>query len=617
MRTRWVAVVSLVLVLALAAGCKERKVKKRPTGARASSESTESSSPTEAADASESTPTASARKSDDFDLATDLSDTQIEVISDNAQVDAARKAYQAAQEKAIKALYADPRKITRFDRESMDLIKSQKDRSIKALTRMRDASKVTERRIAAAAALKELGVQPDPEKLVAMPDSTDSTAYLLQQLGHLYNPSTPLPPPVRKLILKAAESQDHAARELAGQLIARYHLTEAADLVTERVRAARRGDVGYLRAAALLRPSAEVLDILEANMGYDSDRYYAVSVIAELAKATRDQALRKRAAETARDFLKQKPNNPFMDDASMAAVETVATAVPKDEAVEMLTDVVRAATHRISRLAALIELNKLDPGRASRISQETEIPLPEASASAVSLTAQEAAAVCVKHKLLTQEEADAAVAARANTAKSSGPKLLHGIVIETSRHFGFDADDEEADHAPADDARGVLHAAKRFTSFNVQSRFSPNRHDRLILSLSAVSGGRFKPEMATEDYVASKSFNDEATGTYTVRFIHGGKLYQFQAKDYDNYYDLPGVLTAVNRALIDAGGKERFVPLHPSGQVAELVFANPAALRAAAGELGLTLSKDADAARKKAISAEEGVIEELQNFEGF
>lgn len=611
MRARWLVVVSLALVLGLIAGCKDKKVKKRSSSPQASADGKQSPTGSdEIVEAAE--PGAEPRAIDE----TDLGPGDLEVSSDPAEVDAARKAWQASREKALKALYADPRTIRPFDEESMELIQSQKDRSVKALTRMRDASKVTERRIAATSALKALGVEPDPAKLAALAENPDATAYLLGELRHLYKPAAGLPPPLRQLVMKSAESEDYTVLALAGDLIARFHLTEAADLVTEKARAARRGDTGFLRAAAVLRPSADVLDILEANMGYDSDRYFAMSVISELAKATRDADLRKRAAGTARDFLKQLPANPFMDEASVSAVQTITTAVPKDDAVVMLVDVVRAAAHMPSRVACLGQLKKLDPGKAARLSEETEITLPEPELAAVTLTAKEAAAVCVKHKLLTQAEADAALKAVVKPA-AAGPSITlpAGIAMETRRGFDGDPDEEGQEPVPADEARGFLHAAKRFAMFDVETGDSPNRHDRLILKLAAASGGKFKPELATEEY--GMTDEDDENGKYVVKFVHGGMLYKFQPKDLEDWYDLHAVLTAVNRALIDAGVAERFVPLEPEGQVAELVFGAPAGVKAASKELGVTVSKDPDAARKKGVGAQDKVLEQLRDFEGF
>ena len=52
--------------------------------------------------------------------------------------------------------------------------------------------------------------------------------------------------------------------------------------------------------------------------------------------------------------------------------------------------------------------------------------------------------------------------------------------------------------------------------------------------------------------------------------------------------------------------------LESEGQTACLVFANPAALRDAAGDLGLALSSDPDSARKQGKAFENQV---LQSFE--
>jgi hypothetical protein len=54
------------------------------------------------------------------------------------------------------------------------------------------------------------------------------------------------------------------------------------------------------------------------------------------------------------------------------------------------------------------------------------------------------------------------------------------------------------------------------------------------------------------------------------------------------------------------------VPLESNGQFAELIFADPAAVRAAAAELGLKLSTDADEGRKQGKAYEKSVMKRLK-----
>ena len=104
---------------------------------------------------------------------------------------------------------------------------------------------------------------------------------------------------------------------------------------------------------------------------------------------------------------------------------------------------------------------------------------------------------------------------------------------------------------------------------------------------------------------------DGETGEYTIHFIHGNRLYRFHPRDRGDWYDLDAVLDAIYRAMSDTDVPDRFVALATGDQYAQVVFADPAALRAAAPELGLTLSTDPDDSRKKGEAFEEEVIREL------
>ena len=83
---------------------------------------------------------------------------------------------------------------------------------------------------------------------------------------------------------------------------------------------------------------------------------------------------------------------------------------------------------------------------------------------------------------------------------------------------------------------------------------------------------------------------------YTVRFIHAGKLYRYEARQLGDWYDIPSTLTAVNRSLADAGVKQRFLALRSEGQDTQLIFADPAAFAPLAADLGVELDTTGDTA---------------------
>jgi hypothetical protein len=536
----------------------------------------------------------------------------VQVITDPAEIAAARKAWADSREQTLASLLANPAGFSPYDDESKELLRSQRDRSLASLTRTRDdRSQPADRRIGASMALAALGTAADPARLAGIATDDESTRHLLWNLSQFYKTKAGLPTPLRQVVVRALTSKNEQAATQAAFLTTRYGLAEAGDVVLERVRSDPSAGPAFLRAAASLRPTAEVLDAIlkRAHPANHPAAGETIQAVADLAKATSDPALRRRAADACLQYLKQKPDGPSVDSGTFDALDTLAKAVPADPAKAALADVVRTAKHKYVREYALDRLQKLDAGAATQLSAETKVKLPEPAAAspARSLTAQQAADVCVRHKLLTRAEADAALAALA--AKKKPPAKPDG------------ADDED----PADDdVPAFLYAAKRFAAFDVETGLLPNRHDRLILEELADAGaGQFKPEAALENYVEDKprtrargniivESEEDVTGTYTVQFIHAGRLYRFNPRDLGDWYDVSAVLLAANRALADAGSPARFVPLETGDQTAALVCCDPAALRAAAPELDLKLSTDADDARKQGKAYEDAVVKKLK-----
>ncbi|MFN3648842.1 MAG: hypothetical protein ACK47B_04600 [Armatimonadota bacterium] len=169
----------------------------------------------------------------------------------------------------------------------------------------------------------------------------------------------------------------------------------------------------------------------------------------------------------------------------------------------------------------------------------------------------------------------------------------------------------------ADDPTGAkrflgatFEAAGLLTSFDAETGVIPVRHDRLLRDFARHSGGAFKPEAPYERWLGS---DDDEEAPYVVQFIHGGKLYKFKAENLGDWYDVTAVVDAANRALADAGERRRFVALVGDGQVAELVFADPEALAAAAKELFLPLGDDPNAAVDSGKEFEDEVIERIRS----
>ena len=248
------------------------------------------------------------------------------------------------------------------------------------------------------------------------------------------------------------------------------------------------------------------------------------------------------------------------------------------------------------RESALDQLHEIQPALALELARETKLKLNPPAAETNKKpkpTANELAAACVRHGVLAQSEADAALRALTNSVKNDD-------------NFAPDSDSAE----------GLLYAAGRFVAFDVETGECPNRHDLLIEDFARISSGRFQPQAILERYeepkARSKGWLQTGKGKYTVQFIVGDRLYRFAPKDLGDWYDVESVIAAIHQALGDAGVVERFVALESGGQDAAFIFAKPEPLLAAAAELGLKLGTDLDQARKQGKAFEERALKDLR-----
>jgi hypothetical protein len=281
-----------------------------------------------------------------------------------------------------------------------------------------------------------------------------------------------------------------------------------------------------------------------------------------------------------------------MDGGSITAIDALGKG-PKPEAVAALSDVVRRAKWSAVRRDALAELARLDEEVADAVSAETGVKLRESAARDDSVplpgpTTRSAIDALVRHGVLEQADADRALAA---TRPADDPDAPDGSVL------------------------GALYDARRFHWFDAETGTVPNRHDLLIVDLARASAGRFKPEAVLETYEEPAANSKSEEGKYLLQFVHGNRLYRIRPHDLGDWYDVQAVLAIANRALEDAGLAERFVPLKTGGQDVSLIFAPPAALAAAAKELGLELSDDPDQARKEGKAFEEEALKSFREKE--
>jgi len=159
------------------------------------------------------------------------------------------------------------------------------------------------------------------------------------------------------------------------------------------------------------------------------------------------------------------------------------------------------------------------------------------------------------------------------------------------------------------DTIGILIDCGVVVAFDAETGMVPVRHDLLLYEFADASQGRFTPEAPSE--VMVQQGPEDYDGDYTVQFIANNLLYRFGARNFGDWYDVEAVHNAVNRALADAGGPERFVTVATGDQMAMFLF-GPAAVAELASELGITLGTDPNQAMTDGKEYERQVFDQIR-----
>lgn len=109
----------------------------------------------------------------------------------------------------------------------------------------------------------------------------------------------------------------------------------------------------------------------------------------------------------------------------------------------------------------------------------------------------------------------------------------------------------------------------------------------MLIDFKRASNGIFSPTFP------SQSSTEEA-GDYKLRFLHGGLLYEAKLRgDIEGAngltYDAQSFVSVINKALADAGTKERFIGINNRCGDRPFVFADPAVLLPFADKHHVTL----------------------------
>lgn len=167
-------------------------------------------------------------------------------------------------------------------------------------------------------------------------------------------------------------------------------------------------------------------------------------------------------------------------------------------------------------------------------------------------------------------------------------------VFEAARQFQ-EKESGVFDPTHPESVRCALYTTGILVSFDAESDERPSPHDELIMQFGKHSRGGFTPECAIqipgEEEIDEEDEEDEEKlaadgqgpdadefdpdGPLRVRFIHSGRVYEFDPVNFGDWYDVSAVVTAVNQAVADAGRTERFINIETGGQAVELVFAEP------------------------------------------
>ena len=144
---------------------------------------------------------------------------------------------------------------------------------------------------------------------------------------------------------------------------------------------------------------------------------------------------------------------------------------------------------------------------------------------------------------------------------------------------------------------GVFSCDNNLLIFDVETSEIPCQHDRLISDFAKITRGRLSLSLALQKW--HRKNEEDYESPYTIKFIAGKRLYEFNAENYGDWYDALAVQNALNFALADQGHKERFIPLAGYGQCAAYVFADPTVFLPFAQKYRLPIAKDATEANPR------------------
>ena len=224
----------------------------------------------------------------------------VEVISDAAEIAAARQRWRRRRVERLTELLATPSMLG--SKEGWELAEADRELALATLTNIRDdPAQPPHERLPAIYGLMTLGVAPSAEQVaaIAMSPHREAMEHFLAHVEHFFPHDQPPPEPIRRAIAAGLAHRLARVQQTAERLVARYRLHEFADTVLAN---ARRGH--NLRALAQMRQTPQVLEFLIAGLRDwpQQDAVACAMGLVDFAGATSDAALRGRAIDACVEF---------------------------------------------------------------------------------------------------------------------------------------------------------------------------------------------------------------------------------------------------------------------------------------------------------------------------
>jgi hypothetical protein len=576
------------------------------------------------------------------------------VITDAAAIAEARRLGAQAREADLARLKNDPRSLRYLYGANERLFKAHREEIVAAAkAKAADPSTPLDERVEAASGLAEVGESDAAATHFAafLREPAGAERAILFALGELPPEVRAKVPDHEAWVLQQLKSTDASLRGAAMEAAGRLGIAQAAPALTEMAGSAKEDPSGRaLMWAAKLAPSPALLDILDRRLVAEPDSMniaWLLSALDDLAPALGDEHHARVAAIAERELRRVS----FLGTGSIAAFEALRQHTGTHGAAALRRLASPGVNVRIREMA-LTDLADADP-RAARELALASLDEPDLAQSAATVLGKvgkgsadaglvarlKAAAQSKEAQRARLEIAGAlreiggpdAIAAAAEIAAAEGGSPSHGAQQNFTReqlaerlvaagiiraHAAAATRPADADEPPRSEPLfDLLDLAGVYLVFDTETDSFPPRHDRLLNELAAKSLGSFTPESASETPSESRPDAAEDERGYTVRFIHAGKLYRYEARPLGDWYDVPATLAAVNRALADAEVKQRFLALRSAGQETELIFADPAAFAPLAAELGVEIDDTGDTAMTAGKDFERQAIESIKRGE--